>query len=132
MDFKSKDNRVLIGVLSFFLIWFFASLNENGLAWGKEYPDGSNISIQRGQPTKKVTMEEALQFVEQDWCVRNGYMLQNAKTSGKYHVFLTVPYGGSMSHSTGCILKIPTTGDLRIIDKSCGKLEDVAYTFEVY
>ena len=44
MKLLSQDNRVLIGVLSFFLIWFFASLNENGLAWAKDNGNSCSVS----------------------------------------------------------------------------------------
>ena len=95
-------------------------------------PQKDNKRIEKiEEDLPRVTFKMASTFAK-DWCAQNGSMLQNAKTSGKNHVFLTVEYGGSMSYTKACILKIPTTGDLRIINKSCGSLEDVAYTFGTY
>ena len=123
----SNDPIAKILASIFFLFCFlglFHSYLPSNLLPSKEKPRIEKEEIE----LPLISAEEVNAFAEK-WCAQNGYLLQNGKKSGKYYVFLTVEYGGSLK---ACILKIPTTGDLRIVDKSCGKLEDAAYTFDVY
>lgn len=130
-SYQPSNDPIAKILASVFFLFCFLGLFHSYLP-SNLLPSKDDSRIEKEEIELPLISAEKVNAFAEKWCAQNGYLLQNGKKSGKYYVFLTVEYGGSMSNTNACILKIPTTGDLRIIDKSCGKLADVAYTFDVY